>query len=72
MTRNMGGLDRAMRGVLGAALVIFPLAREVAVFEPVMMQVGAAFVGAMLLGTAALGACPLYRAIGFTSRGGSG
>lgn len=59
MTRNEGTVDRAIRGVAGvAALVYGGMSLDSTV------GIVAAVVGVVLVGTAAVGFCPLYRLVG--------
>jgi hypothetical protein len=64
MSVNIGALDRALRAVLGAALIVLAFGN----FLPVL-SVGAAkwivaAAGVILLATAALRLCPLYALFG--------
>ena len=55
MTRNVGNLDRAARFILGALLVALA----------VMGSIGAwGYLGVILVGTAFISFCPLYRIVG--------
>ena len=55
MARNMGGLDRGLRAVIGVALIALAL---------VGPQYPWAWIGLVPLATAAVGWCPLYRVFG--------
>jgi len=61
MTRNVGPLDGAIRLTLGAALI------GAALLVPTTYQWLAVSVAASAMGTALLGVCPLYRALGLST-----
>ncbi|MCU0688556.1 MAG: DUF2892 domain-containing protein [Phycisphaerales bacterium] len=57
--KNVGGVDRVIRGVLGAALIaaaVFALGLT----QGAVAGIVALVTGVILLGTAAVGICPLY------------
>jgi len=58
MTTNMGQIDRIVRAVVGAALVIWGL----------MTSNWLGIIGLVLLGTAAVGWCPAYLPFGISTR----
>jgi hypothetical protein len=58
MKTNVGGIDRILRIVLGVALIALTLTGTIGVWG---------WIGALLLLTAALGFCPLYTVLGFSS-----
>jgi len=58
MTSNVGGIDRILRVVLGVALIGLTL----------MGTIGAwGWIGLVPIATAALGFCPLYTVLGFST-----
>jgi hypothetical protein len=58
MTPNVGGIDRVLRVVLGVVLIALTL----------MGTIGAwGWIGLVPLATAALGFCPLYTVLGFST-----
>lgn len=58
MTTNVGGIDRVLRAVLGVVLVALA----------VMGTIGPwGWIGLVPLATAALGVCPLYTVLGFST-----
>lgn len=62
--QNVGTLDRIVRVVLGLILIALPFA-----INPGAWASWALFViGAVLIATAAFSFCPLYAALGLTSR----
>ena len=58
MTRNVGGIDRILRLVLGLALIGLNLAGVIGAWG---------WLGLVLAGTAAIGFCPLYPLIGLNT-----
>ncbi|MEI6028997.1 MAG: DUF2892 domain-containing protein [Betaproteobacteria bacterium] len=58
MQTNVGGIDRILRAVIGLALIALTLAGTIGVWG---------WVGVVPLVTAALGFCPLYTVLGFSS-----
>ena len=60
MSPNVGGLDRILRAVVGAVLLLLVLTGTFAGTAGWI----AGSVGAVMLGTAALRVCPAYRLIG--------
>lgn len=64
MTPNVGTLDRALRLILGLALLVLPFATQMALFSSPVMMWGSALVGAVLIATAGMRFCPLYRVLG--------
>jgi fatty acid desaturase len=61
MTRNVGHLDGAIRLALGAALI------GAALLIPTTYLWLAVSIAAIAMGTALLGVCPLYRALGLST-----
>lgn len=58
MTPNVGGIDRVLRVILGVVLVALA----------VMGTIGPwGWIGLVPLATAALGVCPLYTVLGFST-----
>jgi len=60
MTTNVGTLDRAIRVLIGIALIVF-----LATGKGPAHWLG--LIGVVPLATAAMGWCPLYRLLGFNS-----
>ncbi len=58
MKTNVGGIDRILRAVIGLALIALTLAGTIGVWG---------WIGVVPLLTAALGFCPLYTMLGFSS-----
>lgn len=61
MSRNVGNVDRALRALVG--ILALAGAFVLGWFSGWMVWAAAA-VGVIMLGTAALGVCPLYRLVG--------
>ena len=58
MTRNVGGIDRALRIIVGLALIGLTLAGLIGWWG---------WIGLVPLGTALLGYCPLYPMLGLNT-----
>jgi hypothetical protein len=58
MKTNVGNIDRILRAVVGLALIALTLAGTIGVWG---------WIGVVPLVTAALGFCPLYTVLGFSS-----
>jgi O-antigen ligase len=58
MKPNVGGIDRILRIVLGLLLIALTLTGTIGAWG---------WLGLVLVGTAAIGFCPLYPLIGFSS-----
>lgn len=58
MKANVGGIDRILRGVAGAALIVLAL-----------MGIGTpwTWLGVVILGTALISFCPLYPLLGIST-----
>jgi hypothetical protein len=63
MTRNLNKTDRIVRTGLGVILLAFAVPVGVASISGVVLYV----LAAAMLGTAALGLCPLYYALGIST-----
>lgn len=61
---NVGTIDRVLRLVVGGALIAAPFAAELPIFENDMYKFGALAVGVILVATAAMKFCPIYRILG--------
>ncbi len=60
MGRNVGNMDRALRALIG---ILALLGAFVLGWFSGRMVLAAALVGVIMLGTAAVGFCPLYRLV---------
>lgn len=58
MKSNVGGIDRILRIVLGIALIALTLTGTIGLWG---------WIGVVPLATAALGSCPLYTLLGFST-----
>ena len=58
MKTNVGGIDRILRTVIGLALIALTLTGTIGVWG---------WIGVVPLLTAALGFCPLYTVLGFST-----
>lgn len=64
MTANVGTIDRALRLILGLALVALPFLGNIALFDNSTYKIIAIVVGVVLAGTSFLKFCPLYAIFG--------
>ncbi len=64
MTINVGTVDRIIRFVIGALLIIVPLTGLFGVSVGPTLTVVLVLVGIVLVGTAFFKFCPLYRLLG--------
>ena len=64
MTANIGTLDRLFRIALGVVLIALPMVSGLAFFDSVAATVVAVIAGIIMIATAALRFCPLYRILG--------
>ena len=62
---NVGTIDRVIRTILGIALIIVPFLVD----WPTLGLAISVVAGAVLLGTAAFRFCPIYAALGLSSKG---
>lgn len=69
MTRNIGTADRAIRLILGLLLIAAPLLNMPAIWSNAVLGYGSIAVGLVLVVTAAVRLCPLYRLIGVNTCG---
>ena len=67
MTRNIGNLERAVRAIVGLALI----GAALGVYGPAYTTPWG-WIGAVLLGTAAIGWCPPYALLGINTCGRKG
>lgn len=64
MTLNIGSLDRIMRIVLGLILILAPFVSGMGLFASGAVTTISVMIGIVLVATAALRFCPLYRIFG--------
>ncbi|MGF1474849.1 MAG: DUF2892 domain-containing protein [Geminicoccaceae bacterium] len=64
MTVNLGTLDRLFRFLMGMVLIGLPLTTSFAVWSNPVFQFGAPLVGVVLVTTALVRFCPIYRLFG--------
>ncbi len=67
MTANVGSLDRMIRIVLGLGLIIAAFIPALGLFGQPLVQGGMVIVGLVLIGTALVRFCPLYRLFGLST-----
>lgn len=68
MLTNVGSLDRVLRFVLGLALIIAAFLPSLGLMANPFLQWGAVIVGVVLIGTAFMRFCPIYRLLGLSTR----
>lgn len=64
MSANVGTIDRILRLVIGIVLIVLPFVTGFALWTNPLWMYGSVIVGAVLVGTAAIRFCPLYRLFG--------
>jgi len=64
MNKNVGSIDRALRLIIGAVLLLLPMISGPGLFENMTWTLISMFIGVVLIGTALLNFCPLYRLLG--------
>jgi hypothetical protein len=64
MGHNEGTVDRILRAVLGALLILLPLVSGIAFFANSYIMAAAVILGVVLVLTGATGYCPIYRVLG--------
>ncbi len=64
MTANVGSTDRLIRIILGLILVVLPFVTNFAIWANPIAAVGVPIVGLVLIVTALVRFCPLYRLFG--------
>lgn len=67
MTTNVGTWDRFVRLIVGIALIVAPLINFMGMGGSSMLAYVLMAVGAILIVTAAVGFCPLYRIVGMST-----
>ena len=64
MSKNVGGLDRGLRALIGLVLLGLALLSNLPLLESGAMKWGATVVGIVMLATSAMRVCPLYSIFG--------
>ena len=62
---NVGTIDRIVRAIAGLALIIIPFLAA----WPIVAVVASVAVGIVLVTTASISFCPIYAALGISSKG---
>jgi hypothetical protein len=65
---NVGSFDRVVRMLAGLALVLVPFVSGWAIWSGTVWTVISVIVGLVLIGTAAFSFCPIYAALGVSSK----
>lgn len=66
--KNVGGIDRVLRIIIGLVLVLGPFLIGGSLWAGSVMTWGSVIIGAVLIATAGMSFCPLYRLIGISTR----
>lgn len=64
MTANVGTFDRLARIVLGLVLLALPFVGSIALFQSGVATTIAVIAGVIMIATAGMRFCPLYRILG--------
>ncbi len=64
--KNVGTVDRGIRALIGLAAVVAAFT-SLGALDGSASGIGAAVVGVVMLGTAAIGTCPLYLPLGVST-----
>lgn len=64
MTKNVGKLDRVFRLILGVVLLAVPYVSGMALFNSTTATVVSVIAGLVMLATAAMSFCPIFRIFG--------
>ncbi len=64
LSANVGTIDRVLRLVIGVALIALPYVLSSPLWENPVLRIGAPIVGLVLIATASMRFCPLYRLLG--------
>lgn len=64
MLKNVGRVDRLIRLIAGVVLLVLPYISNMSVFNSAGVTFASLLIGAVLIGTALLNFCPLYRVLG--------
>lgn len=67
MTINVGTIDRILRFIIGALLIIVPLTGLFGIAPGTAVTVVSVVIGIVLIGTAFFRFCPLYRLLGMST-----
>ena len=67
MKSNVGTVDRVIRFFLGLALIVAPYVNFMNIGSSVALSYGTIILGVVLVATAFLKFCPLYRLIGVST-----
>ncbi|MBD3665425.1 YgaP family membrane protein [Sulfitobacter aestuariivivens] len=67
MTANLGSPDRLLRAILGIALIVLPLLNMPAIWSSSALAYGSIAVGLILVLSALIRFCPLYRIFGVST-----
>ncbi|WP_421760871.1 YgaP family membrane protein [Devosia sp.] len=66
--QNVGTPDRIARLVIGALLILAPLVTGWALFTNPLLMWGSLIIGVVLIATALFSFCPIYAALGLSTK----
>ncbi|MDF2369168.1 MAG: DUF2892 domain-containing protein [Rhizobiaceae bacterium] len=64
---NLGSVDRILRLIAGAVLIVLPFAWQTSLGDQMILFYGLPAAGIILIATALLRFCPLYRLFGIST-----
>ena len=64
MIKNVGSADKLVRFVLGTLLILLPYVTALAIWDNPVLRWGAPIIGLVLVVTAIVSHCPVYRVMG--------
>ncbi|WP_068084336.1 YgaP family membrane protein [Polycladidibacter stylochi] len=68
MTSNVGNIDRVLRLILGLVLIIMPFTTSMSIWQSTTYTYLSVAIGVVLVATAAMRFCLLYRILGIGAR----
>lgn len=68
MSANVGSIDRLLRLIVGAALIMLPLINFMGLGASTVGTYVMVAVGAILVLTGVMGMCPIYRVLGIATK----
>ncbi len=67
MEANVGSMDRIFRFIIGAVLIALPYVTAMEIWANPVIKYGANAVGAILILTALVSFCPLFKLLGIST-----
>ena len=69
MMNNIGLVDKIIRLIVGAILIAPPFVTRVYLFPTSVITIASVVTGALIMATALINVCPLYRVVGVRTSG---